>query len=237
MNTDFPNVNALWSFVLAETLARKGVRYAVICPGSRSSPLAFAFAENAAIEAIPVLDERSAAFFAVGLAKRSGKPAALVCTSGTAAANFFPAIIEASESGIPMIVLTADRPPEMRQCSAGQTIDQVKLFGNYVRAQIDLALPECSERMLRYLRETISHYYEKSVGGARGPVHLNLPFRDPLPPVPDPSFVQRVSGERLATLLDFPKSSVRIAKRIDLSTFVDTDHGLLIKSDRSHVVL
>src|SRR4051794_33517861 len=128
---DFRNTNTLWSSVLAETLARSGVRRAVISPGSRSTPLTMALARHAGIEAIPVLDERSAAFFALGLAKQHVEPVALVCTSGTAGANYFPAVIEARESGVPLIVLTADRPPEMRACASGQTIDQQKLFGDY----------------------------------------------------------------------------------------------------------
>jgi 2-succinyl-5-enolpyruvyl-6-hydroxy-3-cyclohexene-1-carboxylate synthase len=111
---DFRNVNSLWGGVLVETLARCGVRHAVISPGSRSTPLTMAFARHARIEAVPVLDERSAAFFALGLAKQSQRPVVLLCTSGTAGANYFPAIIEAQESGVPLLVITADRPPEMR---------------------------------------------------------------------------------------------------------------------------
>src|SRR3954467_6091223 len=118
---DFRNVNALWCSVLAETLVRRGLRHAVISPGSRSAPLTFAFAQHPQVTAIPVLDERSAAFFALGLARQHKRPVVLVCTSGTAAANYFPAVIEAQESGMPLIIITADRPPEMRECSSGQT--------------------------------------------------------------------------------------------------------------------
>src|SRR6185436_4074947 len=118
---DARNLNSLWASVLVETLARSGVRHAVVSPGSRSTPLTFALAGHGAFEAIPVLDERSAAFFALGLAKQKAQPVALVCTSGTAAANFFPAVIEAHESAVPLLVLTADRPPELRACASGQT--------------------------------------------------------------------------------------------------------------------
>jgi 2-succinyl-5-enolpyruvyl-6-hydroxy-3-cyclohexene-1-carboxylate synthase len=111
---DIRNVNALWGSVAAETLFRSGVRRAVVSPGSRSTPLAFAFALHPGIEAIPVLDERSAGFFALGLAKQDMRPVALLCTSGTAGANYLPAVVEAHEAGVPLIVLTADRPPEMR---------------------------------------------------------------------------------------------------------------------------
>ena len=115
---DFRTANTLWSSVLVETLARCGLRHAIISPGSRSTPLTLALAAHPGIEAIPVLDERSAAFFALGLARQQGRPALLVCTSGTAGANYLPAVVEAQESGAPLLVITADRPPEMRACAA-----------------------------------------------------------------------------------------------------------------------
>ena len=139
---DFRTTNALWCSVLAETLARRGVTQAVVSPGSRSTPLTMALARHPGIEAIPVLDERSAAFFALGQAKQKSRPVLLVCTSGTAGANYFPAVIEAFESGVPLIVITADRPPEMRDCTSGQTIDQQKLFGGFVKFYHELAVPE-----------------------------------------------------------------------------------------------
>jgi 2-succinyl-5-enolpyruvyl-6-hydroxy-3-cyclohexene-1-carboxylate synthase len=154
---DSRNVNALWASVLAETLARCGVRHAIVCPGSRSAPLAVAFAAHLEIAAEPVLDERSAAFFALGIAKRLGQPVALVCTSGTAAANFFPAVIEARESATPLLVLTADRPPELRVCGSGQTIDQQKIFGEHAVFFHELAVPELRLELLRYLRQTVAH--------------------------------------------------------------------------------
>lgn len=113
---DFRNTNAVWASILTETLKRLGVIAAVICPGSRSTPLAIAFAQQESIEAISILDERSAAFFALGITRQTGLPVALVCTSGTAGANFYPAVIEAKESKVPLLVLTADRPPELRDC-------------------------------------------------------------------------------------------------------------------------
>ncbi len=178
---DFRNTNALWGSVLAETLVRCGVTQAVISPGSRSTPLTMAMVSHPAIEAVPVLDERSAAFFALGLAKSSGRAVVLVCTSGTAGANYFPAIIEAKESQVPLLIITADRPPEMRDCGSGQTIDQQKLFGSAVTFYHELAVPEPRLEMLAYLRQTVAH----AVAGITGPVHLNAPFRDPLPPTPD----------------------------------------------------
>jgi 2-succinyl-5-enolpyruvyl-6-hydroxy-3-cyclohexene-1-carboxylate synthase len=182
---DFRNVNALWGSVVAETLVRSGVSRVVISPGSRSTPLAFAFARHPAIEATPVLDERSAAFFALGIAKREMRPVVLLCTSGTAGANYFPAVIEAHEAGVPLLVLTADRPPEMRACASGQTIDQQRLFGAYTGFYHELAVPEASLPLLRYLRQTVAHAVERTLAPFAGPVHLNAPFRDPLVPSDD----------------------------------------------------
>jgi 2-succinyl-5-enolpyruvyl-6-hydroxy-3-cyclohexene-1-carboxylate synthase len=135
-----------------------------------------------------VLDERSAAFYALGLARVTGRPVALVCTSGTAAANFFPAVIEASLGAVPLLVLTADRPPELRDCGAGQAIDQTKIFGLYPRWQHEVALPENRLELLRYLRQTVFHAWERAQYPWAGPVHLNFPFREPLAPVAQPGF-------------------------------------------------
>ncbi len=191
---DPSNVNSLWAGVLVETLVRCGVRQVVVSPGSRSTPLTFAFAAHPAIEAIPVLDERSAAFFALGLAKQRRETVALVCTSGTAGANYFPAVIEAAESGVPLVVLTADRPPEMRACASGQTIDQQKLYGGFVTFQHELAVPELAEPQLRYLRQMVAHAALRTRIPSGGPVHLNVPFRDPLPPLKDDGAAQRFAA-------------------------------------------
>ena len=191
---DFRNTNSLWAGVLVETLHRLGLRQAVVSPGSRSAPLTFAFARHREIEAIAVLDERSAAFFALGLAKQRMQPVALLCTSGTAAANYFPAIVEARESGVPLLVLTADRPPELRACASGQTIDQQKLYGGYVNFYHELAVPEPSESRLRYLRQTVVQAHARTLGPEAGPVHLNAPFRDPLPPIADDTAAKFATG-------------------------------------------
>ncbi|MBW7896328.1 MAG: 2-succinyl-5-enolpyruvyl-6-hydroxy-3-cyclohexene-1-carboxylic-acid synthase [Opitutaceae bacterium] len=192
MNTpriDGRTPNTVWAGVLVETLVRCGVTQAVISPGSRSTPLTLAFVAHAGIECIPVLDERSAGFFALGLARHQARPVVLVCTSGTAAANYFPAVIEAQESGVPLLVLTADRPPELRDCAAGQTIDQQKLYGGHVGFYHELALPEASRPLLRYLRATVAQACQRTFVPQRGPVHLNVPFRDPLAPVGVPDAV------------------------------------------------
>lgn len=229
MLKDWANGNELWADVLVETLRRKGVDYAVTCPGSRNSPLIFALARNPLIEAIPILDERSAAFFALGLAKRTGKPVAITCTSGSAVANFFPAVVEASESGFPLLLLTADRPPELQDCAAGQTIDQVKFFGGYVRKQHQLALPE--NRLLRYLRETVSACVDATLLPAAGPVHLNIPFRDPLIPISDENFQSPFTEESYRTFFD-GLAETEIPKQIKVRLSKET-----VKASRGLVVV
>ncbi|MDB9525567.1 2-succinyl-5-enolpyruvyl-6-hydroxy-3-cyclohexene-1-carboxylic-acid synthase [Oscillatoria sp. CS-180] len=181
---DFRNTNTVWASVFVETLARLGVTTVVISPGSRSTPLTFAFIDHPKFTAIPILDERSAGFFALGVAKASGQVTVLVCTSGSAGANYFPAVIEAYESEVPLLVLTADRPYELRDCASGQTIDQQRLFGRYVRGYADIALPESSLDQLRYLRQTVLQAWHQCQFPGLGPVHLNCPFRDPLAPIP-----------------------------------------------------
>lgn len=181
MTSGFANTNALHAAVAARTLANLGVRAVAISPGSRSTPLTHAFVIAPELDCTPVLDERTAGFFALGRAKASGMPAVLLCTSGTAAANHLPAVIEARLSGTPLLVLTADRPHEMRDCASGQTIDQVKLFGHFPVWQAELACPETGCGTLAHWRQSFVHAVERAVE-ARGPVHLNLPFRDPLAP-------------------------------------------------------
>jgi len=182
---DFRNTNSLWASVAVETLARLGLQTAVVCPGSRSTPLTFAFAQHPKIEALPILDERSAAFFALGCAKRQHRPVALICTSGTAGANFYPAIIEAFESAVPLLIFTADRPPELRECASGQTIDQHRLYGSFVKRYSELSVPAASEPLLAYLRQTLVSGWRQSLTSRPGPIHFNCPFRDPLPPLGD----------------------------------------------------
>lgn len=183
MFLNFRNVNTIWSSVIVETFAQLGLRNAVICPGSRSTPLTIAFAEHPVINTIPILDERSASFFALGLAKKNNFPIVLVCTSGTAGANFYPAVIEAKYSHIPLIILTADRPPELQNCHAGQTINQVNLYNSYPIWQTQLSLPSMEIEQLFYLRQNIIYSWQKSFSISRGIVHINLPFREPLAPI------------------------------------------------------
>ena len=200
----YPNVNTLWAETLVEELVAGGVDAVCISPGSRSTPLTVAFADHPDVRVFSHLDERASAFFALGRGKRTGKPTPLVCTSGTAAANFHPAVIEADQSGVPLLLLTADRPPELTDSGANQTIDQEKLYDDAVRWYRDMPEPEAEPRKVRMLRTTMARALAASTGSDPGPVHLNCRFRKPLEPTPmpddDPAGVPDdwADGDRLA---------------------------------------
>jgi 2-succinyl-5-enolpyruvyl-6-hydroxy-3-cyclohexene-1-carboxylate synthase len=182
------NPSTAFATVLVDELVRCGLREAVIAPGSRSAPLAMALHSAALSERLRLhvrIDERSASFLALGLAKASGRPVAVVCTSGTAAAHFHAAVIEADEAGVPLLVLTADRPPELRGTGANQTIDQIKLYGSAVRWFCEAGVPDDDPGQAGYWRSLAGRAWSAAAGSAGsypGPVHLNLPFRDPLVP-------------------------------------------------------
>lgn len=169
-----------------DELVRAGVRHVCICPGSRSTPLAMVCAAQPGLRVWMHVDERSAGFFALGMARVLGEPVALVCTSGTAAANFLPAVVEAYYSRVPLIVLTADRPHELRDVGANQTMDQVRLYGTHVKWFVDMPLPEATSTMLRYARTCASRAAALARTAPAGPVHLNFPLREPLVPLPGP---------------------------------------------------
>jgi 2-succinyl-5-enolpyruvyl-6-hydroxy-3-cyclohexene-1-carboxylate synthase len=181
-----PNDRAAFAYVGAfvEELVRAGVHHACIAPGSRSAPLAFMMVKHATLRSWMFVDERSAAFFALGLSRSLGEPVALLCTSGTAAANFFPAVVEAGISGVPVIVLTADRPPELRDVGAAQTIDQNRLYGAHAKWFVEVAIPDPAPEMMRYARTLAARAVARATASPAGPVHLNFPFREPLVPVP-----------------------------------------------------
>jgi 2-succinyl-5-enolpyruvyl-6-hydroxy-3-cyclohexene-1-carboxylate synthase len=182
---DATNRNTALASALVEELARCGVRQAVVSPGSRSTPLAVALWREPGIEVTVVLDERSAGFFALGTALATGVPAAVLCTSGSAAANLHPSVVEADEASVPMIVLTADRPPELRDIGAGQTIDQLKLYGDAVRWFCEVGTHEADDDGLLHFRAVACRAYATAAGDPRpGPVHLNVPWREPLAPIP-----------------------------------------------------
>jgi 2-succinyl-5-enolpyruvyl-6-hydroxy-3-cyclohexene-1-carboxylate synthase len=199
------NPSTAFATVLVDELVRCGLREAVVAPGSRSAPLAMALHATATGGRLRLhvrIDERSASFLALGLAKASGRPVAVVCTSGTAAANFHAAIIEADEAGVPLLVLTADRPPELRGTGANQTIDQIKLYGSAVRWFCEAGVPEDRPGQAGYWRSLADRAWAQaagSAGGHPGPVHLNLPFRDPL--VPDLPGTHLLAGETGADTL------------------------------------
>jgi 2-succinyl-5-enolpyruvyl-6-hydroxy-3-cyclohexene-1-carboxylate synthase len=164
----------------AEELARCGVAGACTSPGSRSTPLVLTLAREPGLPTTSHVDERSGAFFALGLVKATGRPAVLACTSGTAAANYLPAVIEAHESGLPLIVLTADRPPELRDVGAGQTIDQIKLYGSAAKWFVEVGNHAATPERLRWIRQLACRAVWTAMDGRPGPVHLNFPLREPL---------------------------------------------------------
>jgi 2-succinyl-5-enolpyruvyl-6-hydroxy-3-cyclohexene-1-carboxylate synthase len=165
-----------------DELARCGMRHAVTCPGSRNAPLALTLAGRPGIEAVSVIDERSAGFVALGMAKASARPVAVTCTSGTAAANLHPAVVEAWEARVPLIVLTADRPPELREVGAGQSIDQIKLYGDAVKWFVEVGGHEPGRETAIHHRALACRAWWTAAGGRPGPVHLNFPLREPLAP-------------------------------------------------------
>ncbi|MFO7726474.1 MAG: 2-succinyl-5-enolpyruvyl-6-hydroxy-3-cyclohexene-1-carboxylic-acid synthase [Oceanipulchritudo sp.] len=191
--------NLPFGVLVVQTLRRLGVDHFVVSPGSRSTPLALAAGELGDAGHTVCLDERSAAFHALGRIKATRRPVALVCTSGTAAAHYYPAVIEARETALPLLILSADRPPELRHCHAGQTIDQTKLFGSTARLYAELPLPEPDSFLARQVREICRTALETALGQPHGPVHLNCPFREPFFPLEGD--VENPSRERIEALL------------------------------------
>lgn len=194
--TDTGTLNFHWSQAMIAGFVAAGVTDAVISPGSRSTPLALALLRQPRLRCQVAVDERSAAFFGLGIAKASQRPVLLLATSGTAPANWLPAVIEASQSGVPLILLSADRPPELQGCGANQTIDQLGLFGSHVRASHALGTPQ-QEFAAGYLHRLAAQACEQATWPHPGPVHINQPFCEPLlpvsPPLPDsiPAAIRR----------------------------------------------
>ena len=236
--------NPLYVYVGAfvDELQRAGIHHAVICPGSRSTPLAITLASHPSIRIWMHIDERSAAFFALGVAKRLAQPVALLCTSGTAAANFLPAIAEARLTHVPLLILTSDRPHELRDNGAPQAIDQNRLYGTHVKWFVEVALPEATNAALRYIRTLASRAAALTLAVPTGPVHLNMPFREPLTPDPladqplpppeqrDPIAWQgRPNNASYTTVSDAPLGSLPSAHIAQLAELISTTpHGLII---------
>lgn len=191
------NRNIFHTEVFVEELARCGLRHVCLSPGSRNTPLVLAFAKHPRIQVSSHLDERSAGFFALGLAMATRQAVAVVCTSGSAAANYFPAVVEASQSRVPLLVLTADRPPELRYSGANQTIDQPKIYGNYALWSVEIPSPDAAPAALsvRHVKAVAARAMSIATGAPSGVVHINLPFRPPLEPT-------EVKGDVLITPAD-----------------------------------
>ena len=221
------NPNMVWGMAIVTTLWRWGLREVVISPGSRSAPLTLACSRHPDLETFPVLDERSAAFLALGLAKRRQRPVALVCTSGTAGANYFPALIEAHYSGIPLMVLTADRPHELRECHSGQTIRQVGLFGDYPEHESELPFPDLSEAGLIQLIDHLKRAWTRQFSPRQGFVHLNVPFRDPLHPT-DEGFSFTEEDRFLQILSEQPEGLRRPIQSMTALPFEPVERGILV---------
>jgi 2-succinyl-5-enolpyruvyl-6-hydroxy-3-cyclohexene-1-carboxylate synthase len=191
LNRDTPHANRLWAYLIVEELFRCGVDFFCVAPGSRSTPLVAALAVNEKAQRLIHFDERGTAFAALGHARATGRPAAWITTSGTAVANGLPAVVEAATDGVPMILLTADRPPELRQTGANQTIDQPDIFGDYVRWRFDLPAPDPDIDPAMVLT-TVDQAAYRASRAPQGPVHLNLMFREPF--LPDPEDEDGLSG-------------------------------------------
>ena len=205
------SVTALYRCVGAfvTALERFGLRHVCLCPGSRSTPLALAFARHGGFRVWVHLDERSAAFFALGLAKASRQAVALLCTSGTAAANFVPAVVEADAAHVALLVCTADRPPELHHVGANQTIEQHDLYGRHVRLAIEMPLPDGEAATRHYFQHIAARALSACRATPNGPVHLNFPFREPLVPMDPPPTVEGETDRELpltsALLLPAPR--------------------------------
>jgi len=221
--------DATYAYVGAfvDELARSGLRHVSIAPGSRSTPLALSIANNSALKTWMHVDERCAAFFALGMARALGEPVALLCTSGTAAANFYPAIIEARSAGIPLVVLTADRPPELRDVGAAQTIDQNRLYGAYAKWFVEAALADDTPDLIRYARTLAGRAVSTAKQAPAGAVHINFPLREPLIPESgisvEPVVTGRAENEPWVRVSDGHKSldavtASKLAERLSSAT-------------------
>jgi 2-succinyl-5-enolpyruvyl-6-hydroxy-3-cyclohexene-1-carboxylate synthase len=218
-----------------DELARAGIRHVCACPGSRSTPLAIKLAQHPDIKLWMHLDERSAAYFGLGLAKAARRPVALLATSGTAAANFLPAVVEACLSRVALVVLTADRPHELRDVGAAQTIDQLRLYGEHVKWFVDLPEPEIglSAEHVRMVRTLAGRAVGTAAAEPAGPVHVNWPFREPLVPEPQPTDTQAIWGARAGGRPYVEVSSGRLAPGPDLvaslgNELAHTARGLIL---------
>ncbi|MFJ8264325.1 2-succinyl-5-enolpyruvyl-6-hydroxy-3-cyclohexene-1-carboxylic-acid synthase [Peribacillus asahii] len=223
------NRDALTAYIASfvDELAQNKVRHAVVSPGSRSTPISLLLAEHPDIEVHLNVDERSAAFFALGLAKALGEPVAMICTSGTAAANYYPAIVEAYYARVPLLVLTADRPHELRYVGAPQAIDQIELYGKHVKWSVEMALPEQTAEMTNYARTVGARAVATAALSPAGPVHLNFPLREPL--VPDMKKAKEYRKESSAVLIeDGVRTLAQSHVKALASTLTEAKRGIIV---------
>ncbi|AZV44833.1 2-succinyl-5-enolpyruvyl-6-hydroxy-3-cyclohexene-1-carboxylic-acid synthase [Peribacillus asahii] len=223
------NRDALTAYIASfvDELAQNKVRHAVVSPGSRSTPISLLLAEHPDIEVHLNVDERSAAFFALGLAKALGEPVAMICTSGTAAANYYPAIVEAYYARVPLLVLTADRPHELRYVGAPQAIDQIELYGKHVKWSVEMALPEQTTEMTNYARTVGARAVATAALSPAGPVHLNFPLREPL--VPDMKKAKEYRKESSAVLIeDGVRTLAQSHVKALASTLTEAKRGIIV---------
>ena len=226
------NRNNIWANIFIEQLASIGVRNACLSPGSRSTPLAYTLSKNKKIKSYTHFDERSTSFFALGLAKANGEPVIVVTTSGTAVAELYPAIIEAYQQRVPLIICTADRPPELIGSGANQTINQHNIFKNHIRWFRDLGLPSISETGFRHLQRLAIKAFHISFIEDRGPVHLNFPFKKPLEPFYytdeiNGSLVKIKPQRYIHSRTETVTSSSKVLNKLVLD-LMTTDRGIII---------
>ncbi len=231
-------LNYQWAFSLIHYFSLYGVAHAVISPGSRSTPLALACEQHPNIKTWIQIDERSAGFFALGLAQQKHQAVILICTSGSAVANWFPAVVEANHSYTPLLLLSADRPAELQNCGANQTIDQQFLFGSHLRDFI--ALKHADKHLLNssYLQQISRQAYKNSIKPKPGAVHINIPFREPLLPQSKNSnelnrTIQHLSQEVIAESLSIdpnilPSPSINSTALHSAVDIFNSGHGLII---------
>lgn len=219
--------------VIVDELARGGVSHAVVAPGSRSAPLALALHAHPDVTVHVEIDERSAGFLALGIAKVTGVPAPVVCTSGTATTNLHPAVVEAHHARTPLLVLTADRPPELRDTGANQTIDQARLYGGAVRWQTELGVAERRHGAVAYWRSVTARALAEACGSPAGPVHVNIGFRAPLAPDGDAGWIEPLDGR--AGGLPWTSRSDDMA--IPTATLVNGFAGMVGDTERGALVL
>ena len=204
-----------WARLVIESLVQAGVRDVVVSPGSRSTPFVIAALEHDGLRCVRALDERSGAHFALGQARATGRPSLVLCTSGSAPANYFPAVVEANEAGVPLVVLSADRPPELLSCGANQTTDQIGMYGSHVRFFANLGEPRGDQPSLRAAKRFVTQAVTAAQGSRPGPAHLNAQARKPLEPVASTELEAVAVHERVDAILGEPRTQLHRAAVVD----------------------